>query len=424
MSHPTRRALLASSAALLAAPAIVRAQGAKPRVTVISQWSAGSDGAAITALGKAFEEHGGVWQHNPVPGFTTEMMNKLRAEILAGDPPAISQLKGPEIAAWSKIAPTVDITPWVQAAGFESKVPVELGKTCQPAGHWIALPLQIYRINTLFLSAKGMARAKVDKAPTNWAEFNDVAAKMKAAGMVPIANGGIRWDDGMKFEIALAGISPDIYRRAIMQLDTDALSGKEVLAAFVQLRKIAGWMTPNIGAQHWSVNLPAFMKGDAGMLLMGGWAQGNFLHAGAAITDFSSGPAPQDSGPPCFDLNADSFIFWQEKAPDLQAGQKLFAEIVMQPATQEMYSKITGSIPSRTDVDLTQPGFSDGQRNAARNMRDAIKENRVLLSLAHNMAQPNQIAAAMIDVLTEYVHNTAIPAAEGQKKLVAAIANA
>ena len=40
------------------------------------------------------------------------------------------------------------------------------------------------------------------------------------------------------------------------------------------------------------------------------------------------------------------------------------------------------------------------------------------------MAQPNGITAAMIDVLTEYVHNSAIPAAEGQKKLVAAVAAA
>src|SRR5471030_172496 len=107
MTVITRRSLLAGSAATLAMPSLVRAQGAdKPRVTAISQWSAGSDGAAISALGKLFEERGGVWQHNPVPGFTTDMMNKLRAQIMAGDPPAISQLKGPEIAAWSKIAPT------------------------------------------------------------------------------------------------------------------------------------------------------------------------------------------------------------------------------------------------------------------------------------------------------------------------------
>ena len=68
-----------------------------------------------------------------------------------------------------------------------------------------------------------------------------------------------------------------------------------------------------------------------------------------------------------------------------------------------MYSKITGSIPARTDVDLTTQGFTDGQRNSAQNLKNAIGQNRVVLSLAHNMAQPNGITAAMIDVLTEYV---------------------
>ena len=129
----TRRHLLAGSAAALAMPSLARAQGAKPRVTAISQWSAGSDGAAISALGKVFEDRGGVWQHNPVPGFTTDMMNKLRAQIMAGDPPAISQLKGPEIAAWSKIAPTVDISPLVKTAGYADKVSAELAKSL-PAG--------------------------------------------------------------------------------------------------------------------------------------------------------------------------------------------------------------------------------------------------------------------------------------------------
>jgi len=425
MPLTTRRRLLAGSVAALALPALARAQGAvKPRLTVISQWASGSDGAAISALGKLFEERGGIWQHNPVPGITTDMMNKLRAQIIAGDPPAVSQLKGPEIAAWSKIAPTVDITPWVKTAGLAGKVPAELATSCQPAGHWIALPLQVYRLNTLFLSTKGLQRAGVSKAPTSWAEFNDIAEKMRAAGMIPLANGGIRNDDGMKFEIALAGISPEIYRRALMQLDADALRSKEVLAAFEQLRKFANWMNPNIAAQGWAVNLPAFIKGDMGMVLMGGWAQGNLLRAGATEADFSSGPAPQEKGPPCFDLNADCFIFWQSKSADLEAGQKLFAETVMQPSTQEMYAKITGSIPARTDVDLTAPGFTDGQRNAAQNLRDAIGGDRVLLSLAHNMAQPNGITAAMIDVLTEYVHDSDIPAAEGQKRLVEAVAGA
>ena len=180
----TRRRLLAGSAAALALPAFARAQGAaKPRLTAISQWSAGSDGAAITALGKKFEEKGGVWQHSPVPGFTTEMMNKLRAQIIAGDPPACSQLKGPEIAAWSKIAPTVDLDAVVAAAGYEKVVAPDLAKLHKPAGKWIALPLQIYSTNMLFLSKRAMDKAKADKVPVTWAEFNDLADKMKSGGV-------------------------------------------------------------------------------------------------------------------------------------------------------------------------------------------------------------------------------------------------
>src|SRR6201999_2634595 len=249
MNTLTRRMLLGTSAATVAAPRAGRADPLKPRLTAISQWAAGSDGAAITALGKLFEQNGGIWQHNPVPGFTTDMMNKLRAEIMAGDPPAASQLKGPEIAAWSKIAPTVDLDAVVATAGYEAFVAPELAALHKPYGHWIALPLQLYRINTLFASKKAMDKVGATALPTTWAEFNALAAKMQAAGIIPLANGGIRWDDGMKWEIVLNGISPGVYRKAIMELDTDALMGPEVLAAFEQTRKLADWMNPSIAAQ-------------------------------------------------------------------------------------------------------------------------------------------------------------------------------
>ena len=424
MSNLSRRQMLAASAALTTAPRLVRAQGAKPRVTVISQWAAGSDGAAISALGKLFEQNGGVWDHNPVPGFTTEMMNKLRAQIMAGDPPAASQLKGPEIAAWSKIAPTVDLDSAVADAGYEKVVAPELAKLHKPYGHWIALPLQLYRINTLFASKKAMDKVGATALPTTWAEFNTLAGKMKAAGITPLANGGIRWDDGMKWEIALNGISPEVYRKAVMELDTDALGGKEVLAAFEQTRKLADWMNPNIAAQSWSVQVAPFIRGEMGMLLMGGWAQGNIINGGFTFNDFLSGPAPQDNGKASYIMNADAFIFWKQKAADLQAGQALLAKLVMQLPTQEMYSHITGSIPVRTDADLSGAGWSDAQRSSAQGLKDAVKSGQVVLSLAHNMAQPNQITAAMIDVLTEFVHNTSLQPKEAQQRLLDAVDSA
>ncbi len=428
MAGLNRRTLLAASGAALAVPAALlpsaRADAAKPRLTAISQWSAGSDGAAITALGKLFEQNGGVWQHSPVPGFTTEMMNKLRAQIMSGDPPAASQLKGPEIAAWSKIAPTVDLDPAVAAADYERFVAPELVKIHKPFGHWIALPLQLYRINTLFASKKAMDKVGATRLPTTWAEFNDLAGKMKAAGIIPLANGGIRWDDGMKWEIALNGISPAIYRKAVMELDSDALMSPEVLAAFEQTRRLGRWMNPSIAAQTWSVQVGPFIRGELGMLLMGGWAQGNMLNGGGTFADFVSGPAPQDNGRASYLMNADAFIFWKQKQPDLQAGQQLLAKLITQLSTQEMYSHITGSIPVRTDADLSGEGWSDAQRSSAQGLKDAVKANQVGLSLAHNMAQPNPITAAMIDVLTEFVHNDGLKPKDAQQRLADSIDSA
>jgi glucose/mannose transport system substrate-binding protein len=425
MTSINRRGILVGGTALLAAPGLLRAQGtAKPKLTLISQWSAGSDGAAITALGRVFEEEGGTWQHNPVPGFTTEMMNKLRADILAGNPPAASQLKGPEIATWSRIAPTVDLTGLVEAAGYEKVVAPDLAKLHKPQGRWIALPLQIYRTNTLFASRRAMEKVGATALPKSWAEFNELAGKMKAAGITPVANGGIRWDDGMKFEIALAGISPDAYRKAIMQLDDGTLRGREVLTAFQQLRRISEWMDPAASGQHYSTFLPRFIRGEMGMLFMGGWAQGVIAHSGFGPQDYMIGQAPVDNGRPCFVLNADAFIFWRRQEPEMQAGQTLFANLVMSKRVQEMYSKRTGSIPVRTDMDLSGEGWSEGQREASRSLGEAVQGNQAVLSLAHNMAQSNQMSASMIDVLTEFVHSKSVTPEQGAQRLAEAVEGA
>jgi glucose/mannose transport system substrate-binding protein len=351
------------------------------------------------------------------------MMNKLRAQIIAGDPPAVSQLKGPEIAAWSKIAPVVDLDAQVKAAGYEAVVPVELAKLSKPAGHWVALPIQAYRINTLFVSKKAADAISMTKLPTTWAEFNAVAEKMKAAGITPIANGGIKWDDGMKWEIALCGISLEAYRKALMELDAKALNGPEVLAAFKQFRKFGEWSDPGVAAQDYTTFVSRFMKGEMGMLLMGDWAAGIYKRGGFQLSDYMVGPAPADDGKIAFDLNSDEFMFWQKPQKEFQEGQKLLASIVMSKELGPLFCQITGSIPIRTDTDLSAPGFNDQQREASHAMAEAAKSGRMVLSLAHNMAQTNQITAAMIDVLTEFVHDNRISAEEGQKRLANAVDN-
>jgi glucose/mannose transport system substrate-binding protein len=78
----------------------------------------------------------------------------------------------------------------------------------------------------------------------------------------------------------------------------------------------------------------------------------------------------------------------------------------------------------RTDADLTGAGWSDGQREAAKTLREAVGVNQVVLSLGHNMAQPNDMTAAMLDAIGEYVHDRTMTPDQGVDRLNEAIANA
>ena len=86
-----------------------------------------------------------------------------------------------------------------------------------------------------------------------------------------------------------------------------------------------------------------------------------------------------------------------------------------------MYSQITGSIPVRTDVDLSGVGWSDGQRRTAAALKDAVASNQAVLSVAHNMAQQNGLTAAMIDVITEFVKNKTITPDQAVTRLSEAV---
>ncbi|MET0682044.1 MAG: ABC transporter substrate-binding protein [Casimicrobiaceae bacterium] len=411
---------IALAVALASAPA-----AAQPRVTVISQWAAGAEGDAMNAFGDLVTKSGATWQHNPVPGFTTDMMNKLRADIIAGKPPAASQLKGPEIQAWSQIAPTVSMSDLVASSDYEKVISPELANLHKVKGQWVALPLQVHRLNTLYASKRAMEKIGVTTLPKNWDEFNTMAKRMKDAGITPVAHGGLPWTDTLYFDLTLIGISVDAYRNAIMKLDDKALRGPEVLAAFRQLRQLSEWMNPASAGQHWSVFIPGLMKGEYGFLMMGGWASGVFKRGKFEEgKDYVCGPTPSSSSKPVFDLNADGMIFWDTKNADLLAGQKITAQVAMGKDFNRIFSQIQGSIPARTDIDLSDAAFQDCQRDASANLAAAIAANQVVLSLSQNMAHNSSITASLRDVITEYVHNKSIAPEEGQKRLAAAAAAA
>lgn len=74
------------------------AAAAQPNAEVLHWWTSGGEAKAAAALKADFEANGGKWNDMAVAGGGGDAaMTVLRSRVLAGDPPAAAQIKGPNI---------------------------------------------------------------------------------------------------------------------------------------------------------------------------------------------------------------------------------------------------------------------------------------------------------------------------------------
>src|SRR5580692_476216 len=96
---------------VLAFSATTSAALAEPKTNLLSQWSEGSDAAAIAKLGEMFTAAGAA-------------------------PPAV-QLKGPEIAEWNETGKTANLDEIAASEGWDKLVAPDLLPVMKPTGHWV-----------------------------------------------------------------------------------------------------------------------------------------------------------------------------------------------------------------------------------------------------------------------------------------------
>src|SRR6202789_1339623 len=150
----------AALAGVFALSAATTAALAEPKTNLLSQWSEGSDAAAIAKLGEMFTAAGGKWEQTSIAGHTANTLAKLRADVVAGNGAPAVQLKGPEIAEWNETGKTANLDDLAKAEGWDKVVASELLPVMKPTGDWVAAPMNIHRINWIWGSSKGMADRK------------------------------------------------------------------------------------------------------------------------------------------------------------------------------------------------------------------------------------------------------------------------
>ena len=123
---------------------------AEPKTNLLSQWSEGSDAAAITKLGEMYKAAGGHWEATSIAGHTANTLAKLRANVVAGNPPPAVQLKGPEIAEWNATGMTLSLDEIAKQQNWDATVAPELLPVMKPKGSWVAVPMNIHRIDWMW----------------------------------------------------------------------------------------------------------------------------------------------------------------------------------------------------------------------------------------------------------------------------------
>jgi len=398
-----------------------RAVYAEPTTNLLSQWSEGSDAAAIAKLGDMFKAAGGKWTATSIAGHTANTLAKLRADVVSGNLPPAVQLKGPEIAEWNATGMTLNLDEIAKQENWDASVAPELLPVMKPKGSWVAVPMNIHRINWMWGSTKALDKAGLKEMPKTWAEFNADCEKLKAAGIIPIAHGSADWTDATTFEIVVYGMDMDLFRKAFVEGNTEAMRGPGMVAAFEQFRKMINWMDPGMSGRAWDAAANMMLTGQAGFFFMGDWSIGTFNAGGFKHgTDYLCAQAPEDNGKPGFILNSDSVVFFKQKDADYLAGSKLLAHLIMTKDFQTIFNQAKGSIPARLDVDLSN-GFNPCQQECQKDLADSIKAGTLVRSFAHNMTIPQKYRGAAMEVITEFVNTPNLSAADGAKRMADAV---
>ncbi|HWO30248.1 MAG TPA: ABC transporter substrate-binding protein [Candidatus Acidoferrum sp.] len=396
-----------------------RAQ-AEPKTNLLNQWSEGSDAAAIAKLGDMFKAAGGKWEATSIAGHTANTLAKLRADVVSGNPPPAVQLKGPEIAEWNATGKTLSLDEMAKEEGWDKTVAPELLPVMKPKGSWVAVPMNIHRINWMWGGKKALDKAGITTMPATWAEFNADCEKLKAAGLIPIAHGSADWTDATTFEIVVYGMDMDLFKKAFVEGSSDAMRSDGMVKCFEQYRKMINWMDPGISARTWDAAANMMLTGQAGFFFMGDWSIGTFNAGGFKEgVDYVCSQAPEDNGKTGFILNSDSVVFFQQKDKDYLAGSKLLAHLIMSKDFQIIFNKAKGSIPARLDIDLT--GFNPCQIKCQKDLEEAIKEGTLVRSFAHNMTILQKYRGAAMEVITNFVNTPSLSAADAAKQMADAV---
>lgn len=398
---------------------VAGAPAAAEDVEVLHWWTSGGEAAAVSVLKNDLETKGTGWIDMAVAGGGGDAaMTTLRARVTAGDPPTAAQMLGMNVLEWADEGFLGNLNEVAAAEGWDAVVPPAVQRFGKYEGKWVAAPVNMHRPHWVWASAAIFDELDLE-LPTTWDEFFAAADKIEAAGHIAVAMGGQAWQEATAWEAIVLGISPDLYKSAIIEADDTALRSEGIIESFEIMRKLRGYVDDNFAGRDWNLATSMVINGEAGMQIMGDWAKGEVVNAGLTPgVEILCGLVPGTQG--SFLFNTDFFAMF-DVGDDKKAAQAKMAASAMSIGFQETFNLAKGSIPARTDV----PGdkFDACAQKSMADLAEATVNDTLFGSLAHGHGQPAAIQAAYTDTVTQHF-NSDMSAEDAATALADAVAAA
>ncbi|MDD1014210.1 ABC transporter substrate-binding protein [Pseudomonas rubra] len=419
MNAINRLAAAISLTCLLPLSAIAAENGT---VEVTHWWTSGGEAAAVKTLREQVEKDGFTWKDNAVAGGGgAAAMTVLKTRAVAGNPPGAAQIKGPDIQEWGSLGLLTNLDDVAKANNWDALLPQKVAQIMQYDGHYVAVPVNIHRVNWLWINPQVFDKAGA-KVPTTLDELFVAADKLKAAGFIPLAHGGQPWQDSTVFEdLVLSILGPLGYHKAFVELDESTLTGAKMVEVFKTLQRLGTYMDANRAGRDWNIAAAEVINGKAGMQIMGDWAKSEWTAAGkVAGKDYQCVAFPGTQG--SFAYNIDSLAMFKLKNDNDIKAQNDLAKVALEPQFQTVFNQNKGSLPVRQDMDMSQ--FDACTQKSKVDFEDAEKGDGLQPSMAHNMATTLAVQGAIFDVVTNFFNDPKADPATAVKQLNSAIKSA
>jgi glucose/mannose transport system substrate-binding protein len=373
-------------------------------VEVFSWWTGGGEAAGLEAMIAVFNAaYPNIEFVNSAVagGAGTNARAVLATRLQAGDPPdswqghAGQELIGTYVAA-GQIEPLNFL---YEQNGWLDVMPETLIPLISQDGNIYSVPVNIHRANVMWYNPTVLSDAGIDPASlTSVDAFIAALQTLRDGGMeAPLAMGE-QWTAMHLMEtIFLATLGPDAYN-GLWDGTTDWGSA-EVTTAIENYATVLGYVNSDASALTWQDASQLVVNGDAAFNVMGDWAEGYFKELGLSPdsgTDFGWMPVPGTQG--SFQFLSDSFVL-AVGAPDREAALA-WLNICGSQAGQDAFNPVKGSIPARSDADVS---LYDTYLQSA--MADWAS-NTIVGSLTHGVVANDSWKTLINDALGVYLTDT------------------